>query len=114
MKQQSLFDRSVSESRKADGMALAASHLGTADRPSDLRIARSIARELCRLHGDTDADQVGFVLHDRYGIVTLGPAAGSIFKTGEFEPTGFMRRSTRKSNHARLLYVWRLKGASDV
>ncbi len=78
-----------------------------------LNIARDIARELCLLHGDTDADQVGKLLFERYEIKSLGPAAGSLFKNGEFEPTGQMRKSERKSNHSRLLHVWKLKGVSQ-
>jgi hypothetical protein len=78
-------------------------------RPDSLRLARSIAMELCGQHGSTTADEVGKLLWERHRIESLGPAAGSLFKGGDFEPTGHMRKSSRKKNHARLLFVWRLK-----
>jgi hypothetical protein len=74
-----------------------------------LELAREIARELCRNRGECTADDVGELLWQRHQIKTMGPAAGSLFKSGEFEPTGGMRKSARKKNHARLLFVWRLK-----
>ena len=39
----------------------------------------------------------------------LGNAAGSIFKTDEWEFTGVWSPSQRPSNHARPVRVWRLK-----
>jgi hypothetical protein len=40
---------------------------------------------------------------------TLGNAAGALFKSGEWEFTGCWTPSTRVSNHARMVRVWRLK-----
>lgn len=99
-----VFEAQKSESRKEHGMAAAAD--GRAD---VLELARAIARELCRSRGECTADDVGEVLFARHQIVTMGPAAGSLFKSSEFEPTGAFRKSARKKNHARLLYVWRLR-----
>ena len=99
-----VFEAQKSESRKEHGMAAAAEA-----KASSLEIAREIARELCRTRGECTADDVGELLWERYQIKTLGPAAGSLFKSGEFVPTGLMRKSARKKNHARLLFVWRLR-----
>lgn len=103
MNQLSLFDQEKSKQRKQDGQEAAAE-----SRKSDLDIARDIARELCLKNGTTNADEVGKLLFERHGIKSLGPAAGSLFKSG-FVATGEMVKSERKKNHSRLLYVWRLK-----
>ncbi len=108
MREQCLFDWVVSQDAKDQGMARAA------NANTDLEKAREIARELCQIHGSCDADQVGRLLFDRYGITSLGPAAGSIFKSGEFEPTGEYVRSARKTNHRRMLFKWRLKNGHDA
>lgn len=39
----------------------------------------------------------------------LGNAAGALFRSTEWEATGCWTPSTRVSNHARMLRVWRLK-----
>lgn len=101
--QKSLFDREASEAAKDAGMQVAAEHRG-----SELELARAIAVELCRRDGETDADQVGQLMFERHGIKSLGPAAGSIFKSG-FYFTGRRRKSTRKKNHAREIKIWKLK-----
>ena len=44
----------------------------------------------------------------------LGAAAGSLFRSPEWEATGCWTPSTRVSNHARMLRVWRLKQDSQV
>ena len=99
-----VFSAAKSETRKEHGMAAAAGK-----RSEVLELAREIARELCRVHGECTADDVGELLFTRHQIKTMGPAAGSLFKSGEFEPTGAFRKSARKKNHARLLFVWRLR-----
>ena len=98
------FSPTASEARKDSGMAAAAEAQADV-----LELARDIAKELCRANGECTADDVGELLWERHQIKCLGPAAGSLFKSGEFEPTGSMRKSVRKKNHARLLFVWRLK-----
>lgn len=75
-----------------------------------LEKAREIARSLCVKAGSCDADQVGRIMAEKYGIPTLGPLAGSIFKSAEFEHTGRFVRSSRKTNHGRILFKWKLKG----
>ena len=98
----SLFDPMESAARKREGMAVAA-----AARPCDLEIARNIARSHAELHGTVTADDVGRKL--QLSGIDLGPAAGSIFKTAEWVFTGDFKKSARKTNHSRLLRVWRLK-----
>jgi len=103
-----VFEAQKSESRKTRGMGAAAEA-----RSGVLDLARVIARDLCNSQGECTADDVGELLWQRHQIKTMGPAAGSLFKSGEFEPTGTMRKSARKKNHARLLFVWRLKSRSQ-
>ena len=99
-----VFSSLASEARKARGMASAALC------GSDLLVmARGIARDLCQEHGSCTADDVGQILFKRHGIASLGPVAGSLFKHPDFEPTGQLMKSARKKNHARLIYVWRLR-----
>lgn len=98
------FSAPASEGRKDHGMSAAAEA-----KAETLELAREIARELCRQHGECTADDVGELLWERHQIKTMGPAAGSLFKSGEFEPTGTFRKSARKTNHARLLFVWKLR-----
>ena len=89
------------ERLKREGMKLAADK-----RPDDLLIARDIAKMLCRAYGTVTADQVQERLDKR---IDLGNAAGSIFKGGAFTWTGEYVKSVRRSRHAGLIRVWRLK-----
>lgn len=98
------FSSLTSEAMKSHGMAAAAQA-----RPDILELARDIARELCRISGSCTADDVGQILSNFHGIHSMGPAAGSLFKHPDFEPTGQLTKSIRKKNHARLIYVWRLR-----
>lgn len=99
-----LFDALESERAKQEGMRVAADN-----RLDVLALARSIASDLGAQHGEVHADMVGRVLKDSYGIETLGPAAGSLFKTDQWEFTGRFKKSARVTNHSRLLRVWRFK-----
>lgn len=101
MTQSDLFDAAESRRRKERGMALAADAA-----PALLDRARSYARSLGR--GSVTADDVSEWL-EQQGLPDLGPAAGSLFRGSEWEFTGRFVQSTRKTNHARLLRVWRLK-----
>lgn len=100
-----LFDHAAAIEAKETGMKLAADN-----RPSDLDIARQVARRLALSTPDrtTHADEVGRVLAEDFGIRSLGPAAGSLFKGGEWAFTGQRILSARRSNHARELKIWRL------
>lgn len=102
--QSGLFDAKESERRKQEGMALAA-----ANKLTELELARKVATDYAKKHGTCHADQVGMILKNQYGINTLGPATGSIFRTKEWVFTGLWVKSQRKSNHSRMIRVWRLK-----
>ena len=43
------------------------------------------------------------------GDADLGPAAGSVFRTPEWEFSGKWTESVREGNHRRMIRVWRLK-----
>ena len=97
------FDKRASLALKDEGMLAAASV------SSHLVLARKIASRLAVERGETNADQVGRILKRDYGIESLGPAAGSLFKGPEWEFTGRRVLSARKKNHGREIKVWRLK-----
>lgn len=99
------FDRIESERLKREGMKQAA------DNSASLGYARMVAKHIAftRRPYIVTADDVGAELERRGYSGNLGPAAGSLFKGPEWEFTGQRIRSTRKSNHARELKVWRLK-----
>ncbi len=103
MTQSDLFDAAESRRRKERGMALAADAV-----PTLLDRARFFAAGLSVLQGDVTADDVSEWL-ELNGYPDLGPAAGSLFRGPEWEFTGRFVQSTRKTNHARLLRVWRLR-----
>jgi len=86
--------------RKVEGMSAAARK-----RPELLERAREIARGVAREgDGTCTADDVADYME--YG---LGPAAGALFRTKEWEWTGRRVPSRQPSNHARELKVWRLR-----
>jgi hypothetical protein len=65
--------------------------------------ARECARRTADNKGSVTADDI-----DESVRVALGPAAGSIFKGGDFVFTGKRVTSTLPSNHSRELKVWKL------
>jgi hypothetical protein len=83
---------------KDAGMKLAADN-----RRKLLERARQIAMTAAHQNGTVTADDVAAHLKE-----PLGPAAGSIFRTGDFVFTGTRIRSAQENNHARELKVWRL------
>jgi len=102
---QGQFDLKMGESLKKEGMDLAA-----ANRSSALKYAKSVARKLAMENSDRtcDADQVQRIMIDEN--IFLGPAAGKLFVGGgEWEWTGDFKKSARKTNHARIIRIWRLK-----
>jgi len=103
--QKTIFDAIEAEEGRRKGMAKAAE-----TREPILQVARRLAIEISRIRGKVTADDVQKALIRRgYHPSELGPAAGSIFKTGDFEFTGEWIKSERVSNHSRYLRVWRLK-----
>jgi hypothetical protein len=103
MTQSDLFDAAESRRRKAHGMAIAEDAADTL-----LTQAREFARSHAIYWGEVNADNVSKWL-ELNGLPDLGPAAGSLFRGKEWEFTGQFKQSTRKTNHARLLRVWRLR-----
>ena len=101
------FSETLGEQLKIEGMELA-----TIPRKEQLEIARTVAAEIAtrRITRCVTADDVGRVLQDRYGIESLGPAAGSIFKTSDWAWTGQYLKSKRVSNHSRMLREWKYIG----
>ena len=99
------FHDSLGEQLRLDGMQQAAGNS-----KEQLDTARRVAVQIAKRRVDrtVTADDVGRVLKEVYGIDTLGPAAGSLFKTKDWEWTGQWRKSKRVTNHSRMLRVWRL------
>ena len=88
---------------KERGMRLAADN-----KKSHLETTRELAKNMATIAADNTitSDEVQAVLIDR-GIY-LGNAAGSIFKTADWECVGFTP-SKRTSSHGRIIRKWRLK-----
>jgi hypothetical protein len=111
-----LFNDTESRRRKREGMTRA---VDTLQRVSIvvlshhkhylLNKAREIAREIAARKGETNSDEVSIELARRGYPDCIGPAAGSIFKSGDFVFTGRFVNSTRVTNHSRLLRVWALR-----
>jgi len=97
-----LFDAQESADRKEQALA----KLDSAD---VLTLAREVARVHARHFGTVNADTVGLLLKAHHDIDSIGPAAGALFRGAEWEFTGQRVLSSRKSNHAREIKVWRLK-----
>ena len=101
MTQYDLFNEKQSDLLKREGMEIAADNALTS-----LDLAREIAVELYRKQGVVNADDVGRVLKLRHGIETLGPAAGSLFRSQKWRFTGKWVKSKRVKNHSRMLREW--------
>ena len=101
------FHEQLGEQLRLDGMTVAADNA-----KEQLSLARKVARSIALRRKDrtATADDVGRVLKEVYALDTLGPAAGSLFKTGDWEWTGRFAKSKRVTNHSRLLRVWRYIG----
>lgn len=79
-------------------------------RQARLHDARKVAREIAALHGEVCADDVARHFRDR-GIdlwQALGNAAGSIFRSAEFEFVRY-QKSERVRSHRNVIAVWRLR-----
>ena len=101
-----LFDLAESQRHAEIGIALAAEN----NAPLLLK-AREIARRIALECGEVTADDVQerlMMLGHRSDA--LGNAAGSIFKSREWQYTGRTVNSKRINAHARLIRVWRYVG----
>ena len=106
-----VFNGRLGEQLKLEGMERAAY-----SSKELLVIARKVATEIAlqRMNQCVTADDVGRVLKNQYAIDSLGPAAGSIFKTSEWEWSGGFVKSKRVTNHSRLLREWRYIGVGQL
>lgn len=102
-----IFHSSRGEQLRLSGMEMAADNA-----KEYLSLARKVAAQIARGRFDrcVTADCVGRVMKTDHGLDSLGPAAGSLFKTGDWEWTGKFRKSKRITNHSRLLREWRYVG----
>jgi hypothetical protein len=104
--QRSIFDAIAANEAAAAGMDLAA----TNNRPL-LEVARRLACELGRTKKFVTADDVQRLLIDRgYPESSLGNAAGSVFRGGQWKWNGDTVKSTRVASHGRLIRVWEYVG----
>jgi hypothetical protein len=75
-----------------------------------LEWAQLAAKRYARASGSVSYDDVYRVLEDiGKQPELLGNAAGLVFRGAEWEPVGW-KQSERKTNHARAMRVWRLRG----
>jgi len=92
-----------------ESAALKEQALAKLDSADVLTLARQCARDWAKRFGTVTADIVGKLMKERYGIDSIGPAAGALFRGPEWEFTGQRVLSSRVSNHSREIKVWRLK-----
>tara|TARA_E500000305_G_scaffold111692_1_gene126814 strand:- start:3945 stop:4256 length:312 start_codon:yes stop_codon:yes gene_type:complete len=99
-----LFDYEKSKIARDTGKQLAA------DNSTLLEKARQIAVEVALMRSDRrcSADDVGVEMQKQGLPVSLGPAAGSLFRQKHWRFTGDRINSKRVSNHAREIKVWEL------
>ena len=101
-----VFDSGMAGQLKDEGMSAAAFN-----QQERLELARDIAITIAKSgDGFCNADQVGKVLLSKYGIESLGPAAGSMFKTPDWHFSGVYVPSERVKSHGQVLRVWRYVG----
>lgn len=102
-----LFDSVASEAAKVAGMLQAADN-----KRSLLEFTRKGLIQIARARPDrtVSADDAAKYLADNgISVHALGNAAGSLFKTDDFEPAGWFIKSERRHAHSNLLRVWRVK-----
>jgi hypothetical protein len=104
--QPSIFDAIAAREAAEAGMEIAAKN----NRPL-LIIARQLAVEIGRRKGRVTADDVQAALIDRgYPESSLGNAAGSVFRGGQWRWNGETVKSERVASHGRLIRVWTFVG----
>ncbi len=100
-----MYDMNQSEQGKQEGMAYAARSKEVA-----LSRARGLAMDLAlrQVNREITSDMVGIAMQHR-GMQPLGPAMGNLFRDGNWQFTGKYVKSSKVSNHSRMLRVWALK-----
>ena len=101
------FHNTRGEQLRLEGMQQAAGNT-----KEQLATARKVAVQIAqrRIDRTVTADDVGRVLQEVYALDSLGPAAGSIFRTKDWKFTGYWRKSKRVTNHSRMIRVWKYIG----
>ncbi len=99
-----LFDGAAGTAAKTRGMDKAAENRGDI-----LCAAKAIAQSIAECGVPVSADDVyeSLVWHG-YNAKSLGNAWGSVFRGKQWQWVGWVK-STRISNHARMIRTWRLK-----
>lgn len=100
--QPDLFSVAQAETDKVYGMAVAA-----AAKVERLAIAKRLAFGITPIGGTCTADDVFMAMLERGYDPYLGNAAGSLFRSLEWEFTGEWETSKRTTNHGRQNRVWR-------
>ena len=104
--QSDLFDAVEADRLKEEGINRAVEWT----QPKVLDKARDAAEYIAKICAEVTIDDVyDYLIRCKFDASLLGPAAGSIFKGKSWEFTGEWRKSTRTSNHSRMIRVWRLK-----
>lgn len=75
----------------------------------NLEAARLIRDRIAIEKGTVTADDVREVFEKHRGVNAWGPWAGSLFRGGEYEPTGEFIPSHYATNHGAVIRVWRRK-----
>ena len=102
------FDQERGEALKKKGMekALAGANQSLLER------VRQAVREIAVLRNSREAsgdDARRWLESNGYNSGSLGMAMGSLFKNGEWLPTGRTIKTEVATSHARPIMVWRLK-----
>jgi hypothetical protein len=104
--QTSIFDEIAAGEAAEAGMNLSAEN----NRPM-LEFARGLAVELGRAKRFVTADDIQRVLVDKgFPESSLGNAAGSVFRGGNWRWNGQTVKSTRVASHGRLIRIWEYVG----
>ncbi len=100
-----MYDMQQSEQGKQEGMALAANI-----KQERLTKARLLAVEIAlrQVNREITSDMVGIAMQ-AHGMPPLGPSMGNLFRDGNWQFTGKYVKSSKVSNHSRMLRVWALK-----
>ena len=99
------FDINEATVRKEEGLVTA-----SLTRKDLLDVAKIIAARLAWKNGTVTYDDVFKEMRAQgYHPECMGNAAGSVFRGDQFVFTGEWRKSTRVTNHARVIRVWKMK-----
>jgi len=76
--------------------------------PHFLFEAKLIARQIAVDRGEVTSDDVAKEMQAR-GYPPLGRAAGSVFRTGDWEWTGKLKQTEQSQSHGAPIRVWKLR-----